>query len=77
MLPIRLDEDVRSLSEFRSRVAEFVGTVCLTGHPLLITQRGRGMVIVMDVRDYEIMRCRLELLEKQAAVPTPAAPSGH
>jgi prevent-host-death family protein len=63
MFSIRLDKDLRSLSEFRARCAEYVGDVCLTGRPLLVTQRGRAMVIVIDVRDFEIMRRRLEELE--------------
>lgn len=72
MLPIRLDEDVRSLSEFRARVADYINKVCLTGHPLLVTQRGRGVVIVMDVRDFEVMRQRLVQLEKEAVSPSAA-----
>jgi antitoxin YefM len=76
MISIRLDTDVHSLSEFRARVAEFVHEVCLTGRPLLLTQRGRGVAIVIDVREFEAMRERLESLEKHATAPAaaPAAP---
>jgi prevent-host-death family protein len=45
-------------------VADFVGDVCLTGRPLLITQHGRGVVVVIDVREFEAMRRRLEELEQ-------------
>jgi antitoxin YefM len=66
MFSIRLDKDVRSISEFRARAADFVSQVCLTGRPLLLTQRGRGVAIVIDVREFEAMRERLELLEEAA-----------
>jgi len=33
---------------------------------LLITQHGRGMVVIIDVREFEAMRQRLEQLEREA-----------
>ena len=65
MLSVRLDQDVRPLSQFRASVAEYVNQVCVTGHPLLITQHGRGMVVIIDVREFEAMRQRLEQLERE------------
>jgi prevent-host-death family protein len=56
---IRLDRDVIPLSLFRARVAEFVQQVMATGRPLLITLRGRGSVVLLDVREFEVMRERL------------------
>jgi prevent-host-death family protein len=53
------------LSQFRASVAEYVNQVCVTGHPLLITQHGRGMVVIIDVREFEAMRQRLEQLERE------------
>jgi antitoxin YefM len=67
MRSIRLDQDVRSLSEFRGRVAAFVQQVAQTGRPLLITQFGRGVAVLVDVHEFEAMRERLELLEDAAA----------
>jgi len=64
VLSVRLDQDVRPLSQFRASVAEYVNQVCVTGHPLLITQHGRGMVVIIDVREFEAMRQRLEQLER-------------
>jgi antitoxin YefM len=75
MLSIRLDKDVRPLSEFRARVAAYVCDVCATGRPLLVTQHGRGVVVVMDVRDFEVMRERLELLE--TTLPADPSPDGN
>ncbi len=66
MLSIRLDQDVRPLSQFRARVADYIHQVCATGHPLLLTLHGRGMVVIIDVREFEAMRQRLEQLEREA-----------
>jgi antitoxin YefM len=63
MQPLKLDEDIRPLSEFRAGVAAFVRQVNETGRPLLLTQHGRGVVVVLDVREFEAMRERLALLE--------------
>jgi len=63
MRAIRLDQDVHSLSEFRAGVAAFVQQVNETRRPLLLTQRGRGVAVLVDVREFEAMQERLELLE--------------
>ena len=63
MRAIRLDQDVHSLSEFRARVAAFVQQVNETRRPLLLTQHGRGVAVLVDVREFEAMQERLELLE--------------
>jgi antitoxin YefM len=63
MQPLKLDEDIRPLSEFRARVASFVKQVNETGRPLVLTQRGRGVAVVLDIREFEAMRERLALLE--------------
>ena len=63
MQPLKLDEDIRPLSEFRAGVASFVKQVHDTGRPLVLTQRGRGVAVVLDIREFEAMRERLALLE--------------
>lgn len=63
MRAIRLDQDVRPLSEFRAGVAAFVQQVTETRRPMLLTQRGRGVAVLVDVREFEAMQERLELLE--------------
>ena len=62
MRAIRLDQDVHSLSEFRAAVASFVQQVNETRRPMLLTQRGRGVAVLVDVREFEAMQERLELL---------------
>jgi prevent-host-death family protein len=63
MQPLKLDEDIRPLSEFRSGVASFIKQVNDTRRPLVLTQRGRGVAVVVDIHEFEAMRERLETLE--------------
>lgn len=67
MQPLKLDEDIRPLSEFRAGVAGFVRQVSETRRPLVLTQHGRGVAVLVDVREFEAMRERLALLEDIAA----------
>lgn len=67
MRPLRLDEDIRPLSEFRAGVASFVKKVNDTGRPLVLTQRGRGVAVLVDIAEYSAMRERLETIDDIAA----------
>jgi len=60
---VRVDEDIRPLSEFRAEVASFVKHIHETRRPMVLTQRGRGVAVLMDVREFESMQERLEILE--------------
>lgn len=58
-----VDEDIRPLSEFRANATACIQHVNETKRPLVITQHGRGTVVVLDVGEYERLLERLELLE--------------
>ncbi|HEY5388688.1 MAG TPA: type II toxin-antitoxin system Phd/YefM family antitoxin [Thermoleophilia bacterium] len=73
MHPLKLDEDIRPLSEFRAGVAGFVRQVSETRRPLVLTQHGRGVAVLVDVREFEAMRERLALLEDVAAAEADVA----
>jgi len=64
MTRVRVDEDIRPLSEFRAGVAKFVKQIHETRRPMVLTQRGRGVAVLLDVREYEKMQERLEVLEE-------------
>jgi len=51
------------MSEFRSGVASFIKQVHETKRPLVITQHGKGVGVLLDVAEYEAMRDKIELLE--------------
>lgn len=58
-----LDQDVRSLSEFRANASAFVQQVRETKRPMVITQNGRSAAVLLDVVEYEDLLARLELLQ--------------
>jgi prevent-host-death family protein len=63
MQPLKLDEDIRPLSEFRAGVASFVRQVNETRRPMVLTQHGRAVAVLVDIHEFEAMRERLALLE--------------
>ena len=63
MSKFRVDEDIRPLSEFRAEVASFIKHIHETRRPMVLTQRGRGVAVLMDVKEFEVMQERLEILE--------------
>ena len=62
MSKVRVDEDIRPLSEFRAEVASFVKHIHETRRPMVLTQRGRGVAVLIDVHEFESMQQRLEIL---------------
>jgi len=58
-----IDQDIRPMSEFRSGIASFIKQVHETKRPLVITQHGKGVGVLLDVAEYEAMRDKIELLE--------------
>lgn len=55
-------EDVKPVSEFRAHTAALIEQVQRTKRALLLTQRGHGAAIVVDVEEYERLLAELELL---------------
>ncbi|ENM5804028.1 type II toxin-antitoxin system Phd/YefM family antitoxin, partial [Vibrio mimicus] len=44
--------------------ASFIKQINETRRPLVITQRGKGVAVVLDVAEYEAMQEKIELLEE-------------
>lgn len=63
MSKIRADEDILPLSEFRAEVASFVKHIHETRRSMVLTLRGRGVAVPMDVHEFASMQERLEILE--------------
>jgi len=61
--PIRFSEDVKQVSELKTRSAEIIGQVKRTRRPVLLTRRGRGVAVLMDVEEYERLVDRQDLVE--------------
>jgi prevent-host-death family protein len=56
-------EDIRPLSEFCAEVASFVKHIHETRRPMVLTQRGRAVAVLVDVHEFALMQERLEILE--------------
>ncbi|MEX1197429.1 MAG: type II toxin-antitoxin system Phd/YefM family antitoxin [Pseudohongiellaceae bacterium] len=63
MSKLRIDEDIRPLSDFRAGLAGFVKQINETHRPMVLTQRGRGVAVLVGVHEYQEMQERLALLE--------------
>ena len=63
MQRLRIDRDIRSMTEFRTGIASFIKQVHDTKRPLIITQHGKGAAVLLDVGEYESMQEKLELLK--------------
>ncbi|WP_070971216.1 type II toxin-antitoxin system Phd/YefM family antitoxin [Vibrio sonorensis] len=70
---IHLDKDIQPLSEFRAGVASYIKQINETRRPLVITQRGKGVAVVLDVAEYEAMQEKIELLEELHTAETQLA----
>ena len=62
MKNIKFDQDIKPLSEVRNGMATFIKQVHETKRPLIITQRGKSVAVLLDVHEYEIMQEKLNLL---------------
>jgi prevent-host-death family protein len=64
MNQIHLDEDIKSLSDFRANAASYIEKVKSENRPLILTQHGKSSVVVIDVKDYQKLLDKIELLEE-------------
>ena len=62
-----LIEDIRPVSDFRAKTAEYIEQVTKNRRPLVLTQHGRSAVVILDVNEYQALVERLELLEDLSA----------
>ena len=63
MKRLKVNEDIRPMSEFRTGIASFLKQVHDTKRPLIITQHGKGVAVLLDAGEYETMQERIELLQ--------------
>ena len=64
MSRIHFNEDIQPLSSFRAGAASFIRQINETRRPIIITQRGKGVAVVIGVSEYEAMQEKIELLEE-------------
>jgi antitoxin YefM len=63
MRHIRIDTDIQPLSEFRSKTAFFIKQVNEQRRPLVLTQHGKSIAVVLNVNDYESIIEKQELID--------------
>ena len=62
MQRLRIDQDIKPLSEVRIGIANYIKQVRETKRPVIITQHGKGVAVLLDASEYENMQEKLELL---------------
>ena len=62
MQRIKIDQDIKSLSEVRIGIANFIKQVHDTKRPVIITQHGKSVAVLLDAHEYEAIQEKLELL---------------
>ncbi len=62
MQRLKINQDIKPLSEVRTSIANFIKQVHDTKRPLIITQHGKGVAVLIDAHEYEAIQEKLELL---------------
>ena len=62
MQKLKINQDIRSLSEVRSGMTNFIKQVHDTKRPVIITQHGKGVAVLLAVNEFEAMQEKIELL---------------
>ena len=62
MQRLKIDQDIKPLSEVRIGIENFIKQVRDTKRPVIITQHGKGVAVLLDACEYEAMQERIELL---------------
>ncbi len=63
MYKIHLEEDIQPLSTFRANISYYLNKVKKNIRPLLITQNGKSSAILLNVKEYQSMIDKFEVLE--------------
>ncbi len=62
MQRLKIDQDIKPLSEVRIGIANFIKQVHDTKRPVIITQHGKSVAVLLDASEYETIQEKLELL---------------
>ena len=61
-----LKDDVIPVTELKNQTKKVLARVRRTGAPILVTQNGRGAVIILNISFYQAQQRRLKVLEEIA-----------
>ncbi len=62
MQRLKIDQDIKPLSEVRTGIATFIKQVHNTKRPVIITQHGKSVAVLLGAHEYEAMQEKIELL---------------
>jgi len=62
MQRLRINDDIKPLSEIRTGIANCIRQVHDTKRPIIITQHGKSVAVLMDSMEYDLMQEKIELL---------------
>ncbi len=62
MQRLKIDQDIKPLSEVRTGIAAFIKQVHNTKRPVIITQHGKSVAVLLGANEYEAMQEKIELL---------------
>ncbi|HET8865184.1 MAG TPA: type II toxin-antitoxin system Phd/YefM family antitoxin [Gracilimonas sp.] len=63
-IKVELDQDIRPLSEFRKKSADFIERVKNNKRPIVLTQHGKSAAVLVDVGEYQRMIDKMDLAEE-------------
>ncbi len=62
MQRLKIDQDIKPLSEVRIGIANIIKQVRDTKRPVVITQHGKSVAVLLDASEYEALQEKLDLL---------------
>jgi len=62
MQKLKIDQDIRPMSEVRNAMASYIKQVHETKRPVIITQHGKGVAVLLGVSEFEAMQEKIDLL---------------
>ena len=62
MQNLKIEQDIRPLSEVRNGMANFIKQVRDNKRPLIITQHGKCVAVLIGTSEFEAMQEKIELL---------------
>lgn len=62
MQKLKIDQDIRSLSEVRNAMTFYIKQAHDTKRPVIITQHGKGVAVLLGANEFEAMQEKIELL---------------
>ena len=62
MQKLKIDQDIRPMSEVRNAMASYIKQVHETKRPVIITQHGKGVAVLLGANEFEAMQEKIDLL---------------